>query len=130
MAREGIYIGGREIVERYVGDKLVWKKWKYLNSFKTNIGATFYNDKKQGFLPFVPVRSTNYRFNAGDRGKILVKYLNHRGSGSVIVKKVYGYGDAYDSNSTTNLVIEFHTEQDAKEFNNAITNNTTLEIYN
>lgn len=26
MAREGIYIGGHEIIERYVGNKLVWKK--------------------------------------------------------------------------------------------------------
>lgn len=29
MAREGIYIGGKEILERYVGDKLVWSKWKW-----------------------------------------------------------------------------------------------------
>lgn len=28
MAREGIYIGGKEILERYVGNKLVWKKIK------------------------------------------------------------------------------------------------------
>lgn len=26
MSREGIYIGGLEIIERYVGNKLVWKK--------------------------------------------------------------------------------------------------------
>ena len=128
MAREGIYVGGHEIVERYVGDKLVWKKWKFLNSFRTSIEATFYRDKKQGFLPFSPVQPVNNRFDAGDRGKILVKYSNSRGSGSVIVKKVYGYG--YESNSNTNLVIEFYTEQDAKEFNNYMTHKTTLEIYN
>lgn len=28
MVREGIYIGGKEILERYVGNKLVWKKIK------------------------------------------------------------------------------------------------------
>lgn len=28
MAREGIYIGGMEIIERYVGNELVWKKRK------------------------------------------------------------------------------------------------------
>ncbi|WP_315006467.1 hypothetical protein [uncultured Granulicatella sp.] len=28
MVREGIYIGGHEIIERYVGNKLVWKKRK------------------------------------------------------------------------------------------------------
>lgn len=29
MAREGIYVGGKEIVRRYVGDKLVWRKIYY-----------------------------------------------------------------------------------------------------
>ena len=26
MAREGIYVGGKEIIQRYVGDRLVWEK--------------------------------------------------------------------------------------------------------
>lgn len=30
MAREGIYVGGHEIVERYVGSNLVWSKFKFL----------------------------------------------------------------------------------------------------
>ena len=25
--REGIYVGGHEIIERYVGNRLVWSKW-------------------------------------------------------------------------------------------------------
>ena len=29
MAREGIYVGGKEVVERYIGDKLVWKKYRF-----------------------------------------------------------------------------------------------------
>ena len=32
--REGIYIGGKDIVERYVGDKLVWSKWVYVGYFQ------------------------------------------------------------------------------------------------
>lgn len=28
--REGIYVGGKEIVERYVGKQLVWRKRKYI----------------------------------------------------------------------------------------------------
>nr|DAS49209.1 MAG TPA: hypothetical protein [Caudoviricetes sp.] len=28
--REGIYVGGHEIVQRYVGNKLVWEKNKYI----------------------------------------------------------------------------------------------------
>lgn len=29
MAREGIYVGGKEVVERYLGNKLVWKKYRF-----------------------------------------------------------------------------------------------------
>ena len=29
MAREGIYVGGKEVVERYIGDNLVWKKYRF-----------------------------------------------------------------------------------------------------
>lgn len=30
MARSGIYVNGKEIVARYVGDKLVWRKGKWV----------------------------------------------------------------------------------------------------
>ena len=29
MAREGIYVGGKEITQRYVGDRLVWEKVRF-----------------------------------------------------------------------------------------------------
>ena len=34
--REGIYVGGHEIVERYVGSRLVWEKekWIFVGSFR------------------------------------------------------------------------------------------------
>ena len=30
MKREGIYVGDKEIIARYMGDKLIWKKFKIL----------------------------------------------------------------------------------------------------
>lgn len=30
MKREGIYVGNKEVVARYIGDKLIWKKFKTL----------------------------------------------------------------------------------------------------
>lgn len=33
MEREGIYVGGKEIIRRYVGDKIVWRKSYYQNAF-------------------------------------------------------------------------------------------------
>ena len=29
MAREGIYVGGKEIIQRYVGNRLVWEKVRF-----------------------------------------------------------------------------------------------------
>lgn len=29
MAREGIYVGGKEVTQRYVGDRLVWEKVRF-----------------------------------------------------------------------------------------------------
>ena len=39
MVRKGIYVNGKEIVARYVGDKLVWKKsqsWTLVKRFTFN----------------------------------------------------------------------------------------------
>ena len=36
MAREGIYVGGKEIVRRYVGDKIVWRKSYYAQAFASS----------------------------------------------------------------------------------------------
>ena len=33
MAREGIYVAGKEIIRRYVGNKLVWRKAYYQYAF-------------------------------------------------------------------------------------------------
>lgn len=46
MVRKGIYVNGKEIVARYVGDKLVWKKstgsWSLVKNF--SFGANYYTN--------------------------------------------------------------------------------------
>lgn len=39
MAREGIYVNGKEITQRYVGNRLVWEKMKML--FSGNVSVTY-----------------------------------------------------------------------------------------
>ena len=41
--REGIYVGGHEIVQRYVGNRLVWEKNRYI-LLGTNIYGDWNND--------------------------------------------------------------------------------------
>ena len=42
--REGIYVGGHEIIERYVGSKLVWEKFVLIKKGKITITIK-YNEK-------------------------------------------------------------------------------------
>ena len=39
MAREGIYVNGKEITQRYVGNRLVWEKMKML--FSGTVSVTY-----------------------------------------------------------------------------------------
>ena len=39
MTREGIYINGKEITQRYVGNRLVWEKMKML--FSGNVSVNY-----------------------------------------------------------------------------------------
>ncbi|CAM1665946.1 MULTISPECIES: hypothetical protein [Streptococcus] len=43
MAREGIYVGGKEITQRYVGDKLVWEKRKTIVPYLGFMGTVSHN---------------------------------------------------------------------------------------
>lgn len=59
MAREGIYIGGHEIIERYVGNKLVWskKKWKLIATL-TFDDVNVYSD---GTVRFTGTSTGNFK---------------------------------------------------------------------
>ena len=77
--REGIYVGGKDIVERYVGDKLVWSKWVYVGWFQYLYPPTESEDylvfditAKGGFF------NNNYREeNKVNSVKIRIKHSNN-----------------------------------------------------
>ena len=56
--REGIYFGNREIVERYVGDKLVWQKEKEVLLFNGKARINTYLGNKELIL-FFPNNETS-----------------------------------------------------------------------
>ena len=77
MARAGIYVNGKEIVARYLGDKLVWKKrrvayvmelstWNIDNGGYTLSGYVFPNNSTvpvQTFVLLFPgCHACNYKF--------------------------------------------------------------------
>lgn len=48
MEREGIYVGTKEVTQRYIGSRLVWEKMKLL--FSGNISINYFRDSSQIIL--------------------------------------------------------------------------------
>nr|DAK49835.1 MAG TPA: hypothetical protein [Caudoviricetes sp.] len=48
MEREGIYVGTKEVTQRYIGSRLVWKKMKLL--FSGDISINYFRDSSQIIL--------------------------------------------------------------------------------
>ena len=48
MEREGIYVGKKEVTQRYIGSRLVWEKMKLL--FSGNISINYFSDSSQIIL--------------------------------------------------------------------------------
>ena len=44
MEREGIYVGTKEVTQRYIGTRLVWEKIKLL--FSGNVSIYYYGNKQ------------------------------------------------------------------------------------
>lgn len=48
MEREGIYVGNKEVTQRYIGSRLVWEKMKLL--FSGNVSINYFRDSRQIIL--------------------------------------------------------------------------------
>ena len=64
--REGIYVGGHEIVERYVGSRLVWEKFKLvlIGSFPYNFTSSNANSNSVEYI----IRNANGFYGSGGYG--------------------------------------------------------------
>ena len=97
MARQGIYVDGKEIVARYFGDKLVWRKnkWTEVASFVDIEDWQTYGDiiMRRVYLarhiektdPFVDYGATKAKING--------KMYDIQGAQSVREKVDYGDGE-------------------------------------
>lgn len=48
MEREGIYVGNKEVTQRYIGSRLVWEKMKLL--FSGNISINYFRNSSKIIL--------------------------------------------------------------------------------
>lgn len=79
MARQGIYVDGKKIIARYVGDKLVWKKelekllttWRFDKAWSRSfVDYTKYIAEKVDYFPTSQTNDIEYeitRVSIGER---------------------------------------------------------------
>ena len=131
--REGIYVGGKDIVERYVGDKLVWSKWVYVGYFQ-NLRDMF---DSNGYLIF-SVSGADGGFNTKYREDTKVKdvkiRIQHRNN---TITTVYAkYAQLYDRNTGQDnfiggrfLYISFKDDNQKQVFRSNFANGDSLFFY-
>lgn len=120
--REGIYVSGKDIIERYVGDKLVWSKWVYVGYFQYLYTPTESGDylvldltAKGG------VFNTNYRTENNTKGvKIRIQHLNNS------ITTVYA---KYAYTVTNKLYVKFLDGNQKQVFKNNFRDRDSLFFY-
>lgn len=131
--REGIYVGDKDIVERYVGDKLVWSKWVYVGYFQ-NLRNMF--DSSQ-YLIF-SVSSADGGFNTKYREETKVKdvkiRIQHRNNTITTVyakyAQVFARHTGQDNyNNGNSLYISFKDDNQKQVFRSNFANGDSLFFY-
>ncbi len=130
--REGIYVGGKDIVERYVGDKLVWSKWVYVGYFR-NLRTPL---DSQGYLIFDSISSSGFndKYRDESRVKDVKVRIQHRND---TITTVYAkYARFYDSNTGQDnyrrgksLYISFKDDNQKQVFKSNFANGDSLFFY-
>ena len=132
MAREGIYVGGHEIVERYVGSQLVWRKWKFLRRFENLGGALI--DNYDSLSVSISGNSNIGSFDRFDTGKKPIKIVVSNNEQTEVFSAIQAYVYTKNSgesnyNRDPNLHIVFNTKQEALDFKERFLYRGTIDIY-
>ena len=112
MAREGIYVGGKEIVRRYVGDKIVWRKSYYAQAF-SNSGSIEIRDKDGLTIELQIYAYGTHVYNGTiDDGRLEVdgKIAYFRRLEADI------YTNSYNNRTYNRMVITFLNQSDKNQF--------------
>lgn len=131
--REGIYVGGKDIIERYVGTRLVWSKWVYVGYYQ-NLRNIFDSSE---YLVF-NVSSADGGFNTKYREATKVKdvkiRIQHRNNTITTVYAKYAQvfrretgEDNY--NSGKSLYISFKDDNQKQVFKSNFANGDSLFFY-
>lgn len=131
--REGIYVGGKDIIERYVGDKLVWSKWIRIGSVRSINSPKSFTSTVASMDINTSSRFINHpRYGRGKTKK--VKIVDENNNSNVFFAKYAFTNNQYESGGTYLLgsgyycFIEFETETDKNAFLNNRSSDYTFYI--
>nr|DAK83407.1 MAG TPA: hypothetical protein [Bacteriophage sp.] len=130
--REGIYVGGKDIIERYVGTRLVWSKWVYVGYYQ-NLRTPY---DSQGYLVFDSISSSGFndKYRDESRVKDVKVRIQHRND---TITTVYAkYARLYDRNTGQDnyrrgksLYISFKDDNQKQVFKSNFANGDSLFFY-
>lgn len=130
--REGVYVGGKDIIERYVGTRLVWSKWVYVGYYQ-NLRTPY---DSQGYLIFDSISSSGFndKYRDESRVKDVKVRIQHRND---TITTVYAkYARLYDSNTgqdnyrrRKSLYISFKDDNQKQVFKSNFANGDSLFFY-
>lgn len=131
--REGIYVGGEDIIERYVGDKLVWSKWIRIGSVRSinsprSFSSTVASMDVNGSSRFI----NHPRHVRGKTKKVKIVDNNNNSNvffaKYVFINNQYGADNNYLSGLGDHCFVEFETETDKNVFLNNRSHSYTFYI--
>lgn len=109
--REGIYVGGREIVERYVGSRLVWEKSMFVKQIDVSEEISISGG---GELTVSLKVEWNGQRNTGrwGNGKLIIA------DQTILIKSATAefYTDSWNSRSYYQVTLEFYNSTDKNYF--------------
>ena len=126
MAREGIYVGGKEIVRRYVGDKIVWRRSYYAQVFASR-GDVNIQDISGLKIEF----QFHFQAYSGFTGNLEEGRVELDGRTALFSKlEADIYTNTYNNRTYNRLVFTFANESDKNKFLWKEFINKELRIFN
>lgn len=109
--REGIYVGGHEIVDRYVGSRLVWEKWVFVKQI--DISEEVSISGGSGLTVSLETERNGQR-NTGrwGNGKLIIA------GRTILVKSATAeiYTNSWNNRSYYKITLEFYNSTDKNQF--------------
>lgn len=109
--REGIYVGGHEIVERYVGSRLVWERWVFVKQI--DISEEVSISGGSGLTVSLETERNGQR-NTGrwGNGKLIIA------GRTILVKSATAeiYTNSWNNRSYYKITLEFYNSTDKNQF--------------